>query len=172
MSQLLMRSSLNSTKVDSSKCPWVISFPSPFIMDRGSRRTSLYSVGAQNNCACMKIMSDLSLLYPRWNIPKGKIKYSPVLLRHSLSNWWTHFFLDVERNLFSLKQVMHVGANNSPLLLFCHKLNGQTDSSFHPLQVAHQDSYPRPEQVAHQECLVDSCWQIFPSGTCVPLVVP
>jgi hypothetical protein len=52
-------------KVDLSKCPQVTSLPSPFIMDRGmdcgSRRTSVYLVGAQNNCACMKIVLDLSL---------------------------------------------------------------------------------------------------------------
>ncbi len=117
-----MRSSLNSTKVDSSKCPRVILLPSPFIMDHGSRRTSLYSDGAQNNCACMKIVLDLSLQYPRWNIPEGKITYSPVLLRHSLSHWWKHFFSDVKRYLSLLKQVMHVGANNSPLLLFSPKV--------------------------------------------------
>jgi hypothetical protein len=61
MSQLLMRTSLNSNKVDSSKCPQVTSLPLPFIMDCGSRRTLVYLVGAQNNCACMKIMLDLSL---------------------------------------------------------------------------------------------------------------
>jgi hypothetical protein len=49
--------------------------------------------------------------------------YSPVLLRHSLFYWWEHFFLDVERYLFLLKQVVHVGANNSPLLLFLLKVD-------------------------------------------------
>ncbi len=47
--------------------------------------------------------------------------YSSVLLRHSLFNWWAHFFSDVERYLLLLKQVVHVGANNSPLLLLCCK---------------------------------------------------
>ncbi len=61
MSQLLMRSSLNSNEVDLSKCPRVTSLPLPFIMDRGSRMASVYLVGAQNNCACMKIVLDLSL---------------------------------------------------------------------------------------------------------------
>ncbi len=44
--------------------------------------------------------------------------YSPVLLRHSLVHWWDHFFTDIRRNLFSLKQVVQIGANNSQLLLF------------------------------------------------------
>ncbi len=49
--------------------------------------------------------------------------YLPVLLRHSLVNWWEHFFSDIRRYLFSLKQVVHVGANNSPLLLFSPKID-------------------------------------------------
>ncbi len=50
--------SLNSDKVDSSKHPRVTCWPCVFIRDRGSRRTSVPSVGAQNNCAWMKILLD------------------------------------------------------------------------------------------------------------------
>jgi hypothetical protein len=49
--------------------------------------------------------------------------YSPVLLRHSLVHWCKHYFLDGRRYLFSFKQVVHVGANNSPLLSFLPKID-------------------------------------------------
>jgi hypothetical protein len=49
--------------------------------------------------------------------------YSPVLLRHSLVHWWEHCFSDIRRYLLSLKQAVHVGANNSPLLLFSPKID-------------------------------------------------
>jgi hypothetical protein len=42
--------------------------------------------------------------------------YLPGLFRLSLLHWWEHFFSETRRYLFSLKQMLHVGANNSPLL--------------------------------------------------------
>ena len=53
-----MRSSLKSVSLDASKHPQLICFPCAFIMDRGSRKTSVSNVGLQNNCACVKIWLD------------------------------------------------------------------------------------------------------------------
>ncbi len=89
-----MRSSLNSDKVDSSEHPRVTCLPCAFIRDRGSHKTLVSLVGAQNNCAWVKIWLDFWLEYPRWYISDGKIMYSPVLLRRSLVHWWEHFFSD------------------------------------------------------------------------------
>ncbi len=53
---------------------------------------------------------------------------------------------------------------------FPQRLKCQTDSSLHPLRVACQDSYPHPEQVAHQKMfcgfmLADiSFWDMCASG--------
>jgi hypothetical protein len=81
-------------------------------------------------------------------------------------------FSEIERYLFLLKQVVHVGANNSQLLLFFPKVEmlGRLLSS--SSTVPHADSCLHPEQVAHQECLVDSCWQKYLLGRFLPMVVP
>ncbi len=106
--------------------------------------------------------------------PQGKKNILSSAIKALIIPLVDTLFSYVERYLFSLKQVVHVGANNSPLLLFLPKVempDRLLSSPCHPLQVARQDSYFHPEQLAHQECLVDSCWHIFLSRTCVPLVV-
>jgi hypothetical protein len=54
--------------------------------------------------------------------PQGKNNILSSAIKSLIIPLVDTLFFDVERYLFLLKQVMHIGANNSPLLLFLSKV--------------------------------------------------
>jgi hypothetical protein len=104
----------------------------------------------------------VSTMHHTW----GKNNVLSSSIEAYIFSWVGTLFSDMERYLFSLKQMVHVGANNSLLLLFCEKLKCWTDCSFHPEQVPCADSclHPASRMFCGFMLAEISFWDMFASG--------